>query len=247
VNIVLLDPAELHEGRASLDGDRSRHVREVLGASVGTKLRIGIVDGPLGHAEVVSIDGERVTISCTLDAEPPARPSIDLVLALPRPKVLARLFAPLAQLGVDRIVLTSAWKVEKFYFDAHVLRPEEHVPKLLEGLAQAKDTRVPIVTVHRSLTFLIEHELDALVPEAALRLHADPAATSPLEARINDARPSRLVLAIGPEGGFTAREVRMLEAHRFHGVGLGARVLRSDVATIALLARAHAALEASPR
>lgn len=244
MNIVLVHPSELEDGRATIDGDRARHVREVLGGAVGARVRIGVVDGPLGTAEILAIDGDRISLACALDPIIPERPRIDLVLALPRPKVLARLFAPLAQLGVDRVILTGAWKVEKFYFDAHVLRPEEHGPKLLEGLAQAKDTRVPVVSVHRSFTFLLEAELDALVPSDALRLHAEPAAIQPLEARIAAARPSRLVLAIGPEGGFTAREVAMLESHRFAGVGLGARVLRSDVATIALLARAHAALAA---
>ncbi len=242
MNIVLLHPDELRDGRATIDGERARHVRDVLGAEIGSALRIGIVDGPLGTAEILSVDADRITLACALEPSAPERPRIDLVLALPRPKVLARLFSPLAQLGVDRLVLTGAWKVEKFYFDTHVLRPEKLIPNLLEGLAQAKDTRVPRVSVHRSLSFLLEAELDGLVPADALRLHADPSAPRSLEARVAAAHPERLVLAMGPEGGFTPREVLLLEAQRFMGVGLGARVLRSDVAAIALLARAHAAL-----
>ena len=102
MNVVLLHPHELDQGRAILEDVRSRHVLAVLGGTVGTELRVGVVDGPLGTARVVAVDGERVTLACTLEARAPERPRIDLVLALPRPKVLARLFAPLAQLGVDR-------------------------------------------------------------------------------------------------------------------------------------------------
>jgi RsmE family RNA methyltransferase len=48
---------------------------------------------------------------------------------------------------------------------------------------------------------------------------------------------SRPVLAIGPEGGWTDDEVARLEAHGFRRMSLGPRILRTDTATIALLAR----------
>lgn len=242
MNVVLLRPEELDAaGHARLDGERARHVIDVLGLSVGGRFRVGVVDGPLGTAEILgSVDGV-LTLACTLEPAIPERPRIDLVLALPRPKVLARLLSPIAQLGVGRLVLTGAWKVERFYFDAHVLSPEEHVPKLIEGLAQSKDTRLPIVTVHRSIAFLLDHELDALCPSVA-RVVVDPSAGEPLEAVIGRMRPERLVLAIGPEGGFTGRELAQLADRGFSLGSLGARILRSDVATIAALARAHAVL-----
>ena len=47
----------------------------------------------------------------------------------------------------------------------------------------------------------------------------------------------RLVLAIGPEGGWTDEEVASLEAHGFVRYSLGPRILRTDTATVALLAR----------
>ena len=45
------------------------------------------------------------------------------------------------------------------------------------------------------------------------------------------------MLAIGPEGGWTDDEVARLEAHGFRRMSLGPRILRTDTATIALLAR----------
>ena len=42
---------------------------------------------------------------------------------------------------------------------------------------------------------------------------------------------------MGPEGGWTDDEVELLEAHGFARYSLGPRILRTDTAVIALLAR----------
>ena len=48
----------------------------------------------------------------------------DLLLAVPRPKVMRRLWAPLAAIGVGQVILTNAEKVERDYFGSHALRDE---------------------------------------------------------------------------------------------------------------------------
>jgi hypothetical protein len=52
---------------------------------------------------------------------------------MPRPKVLRRLWAPLASLGIGRIVLTNANKVERYYFDSKALEIETIREELLRG------------------------------------------------------------------------------------------------------------------
>ena len=87
---------------------------------------------------------------------------------------MRRLWAQLASLGVGRILLTNAERVERNYFDTHVLSADCYRPLLLEGLQQARDTRLPIVSIHRQFKVLIEDDLDALFGEG-LRVVADPA------------------------------------------------------------------------
>lgn len=237
MNLLLLEPAELADGQVELADDRARHLREVLHVEVGSVVRAGVVDGPLGVAEVVRVESERVTLVCRLEADPPPRPAVDLLMALPRPKVLRRLWAQLAALGVGTVVLTNATRVERFYFDSHVIRADEVRRHLREGLSQARDTRVPRVEVRRGFKPLVEDELDALFGDAQ-RLLGDPVyERSLLDAR----RPGRVVLALGPEGGWSAYERELLERNGFVGVGLGPRTLRSDTAAIALVALAHQA------
>lgn len=242
MNLLLLEPREIDQsGVATIDGVRARHVRDVLRVTPGAVIRVGVIDGAVGTAIVRADDGASIALACTLGDTPPP-PRVDLLLALPRPKVVGRLYAVLAQLGVRRVMLTNAAKVERFYFDAHQLEADFTRTQLLEGLAQARDTRVPTVTVHRSFRVLVEDELDAC-SDARLRLLADPGAHPPLRERCTALGASeRALLAVGPEGGWNDFERELLIGRGFATVSLGTRTLRTDVAITSLLALVHDAI-----
>jgi RsmE family RNA methyltransferase len=246
VNLVLLEPTEVGpDGVVVLDGVRAQHLRAVLRVGAGDAVRVGILDGPRGVGTVRSLQERGIRLDCAFDPLTPPRPAIDLLLALPRPKIMRRLWAQLAALGVGRIVLTNAERVERNYFDTHVLTPACYRPLLIEGLQQARDTRLPRVSIHRRLKVLIEDEIDGLF-DGGLRIAADPAHGEPISEVIGAERGVRILLAIGPEGGWTEYERTLLAAHGFHPAGLGPRTLRSDTACIALLALAHAARGSGP-
>jgi RsmE family RNA methyltransferase len=241
VNLILLEPDEIGAGGAVvLVGPRANHVLTVLRVEPGDSVRVGVIDGPCGTATVRAVEDGGVRLSCVFDAATPPRPSIDLLLAVPRPKVMRRLWAQIAALGVGQIILTNAEKVERNYFDTHILDPATYRPLLIEGLQQARDTRLPIVSVHRQFKILIEDHLERLC-RTGLRIVADPSATAPLTDLAREIRDQRMLLAIGPEGGWNDFELGLLESHGFQRVGMGPRTLRTDTACIALLALAHGA------
>jgi RsmE family RNA methyltransferase len=236
VNLILLEPGDVGAGGdVGLSGGRAAHLRDVIGVSAGQTVRVGVLDGPIGTGVVHTVDGASVHLRCTFEGSAPPRPPVDLLLALPRPKVLRRLWAQLAALGVGQIILTNAERVERNYFDTHVLTPECYRPLLIEGLQQARDTRLPAVSIHRQLKMLVEDHLDGLVTHG-LRLVADPTATMSASAVAKERAGERVLLAIGPEGGWNDFERRLLEAHGFHAIGMGPRTLRTDTACVALLA-----------
>ena len=103
-----------------------------------------------------------------------------------------------------------------------------------KGAAQAGDTRLPEVHVFRQFRPLVEDCLDDLCP-AVVRVAAHPLAT----ARIRDLTiraGDRVLLAVGPDGGWTEFELGLLTGQGFVGVSMGPRTLRTDVACVALLA-----------
>jgi RsmE family RNA methyltransferase len=164
---------------------------------------------------------------------------MDLLLALPRPKVMRRLWAQLAALGVGRIILTNAARVERNYFDTHVLDPAFYRPLLIEGLQQAQDTHLPRVSIHRRFRPLVEDELDAQ-STADARVVAHPAENATPIAGAWPRGATRVLLAVGPEGGWDDFELRLLDDRGFRPVSLGARTLRTDTACVALIAALHA-------
>jgi RsmE family RNA methyltransferase len=235
MNLIILEPDEVSDaGGVRLSGARAAHLLNVLHVQPGHQLRVGILDGPRGTAIVEAVGHGTVTLHCALEDEIPPRPTIDLLLAVPRPKVMRRLWAQIAALGVGQIILTNAEKVERSYFDTHILAPDTYRPLLIEGLQQARDTRLPTVSIHRRFKVLIEDELDRLFGPGR-RVVADPSAAQPISRAIREGADQRLLLAVGPEGGWNAFELALLQAHGFQPARMGRRTLRTDTACVALL------------
>ena len=243
MNLILLDDRDrIVSSGVTIADARAAHLLNVLKVPPGREVRVGLLDGPFGVGTVVSATDGRVTMQCVFDADTPPGPHVDVLLALPRPKVMRRLWAQLAALGVGQIILTNAERVERHYFDTHVLNEACYRPLLVEGLQQARDTRLPAVSIHRQFKVLVEDHLDTLFG-AGLRLAAHPQGTLPAGPTVREHADQRVLLAIGPEGGWNAFELALLEAHGFRQISLGPRTLRVDTACTALLAIVHASVE----
>ncbi|MCB9832889.1 MAG: 16S rRNA (uracil(1498)-N(3))-methyltransferase [Planctomycetes bacterium] len=237
MNLLLLRDHELiAPGEALLRAARARHVLEVLGLGPGDSLRIGLPDGPTGLARIESV-GQDATIRLRHQLDPglpslDPDPVFDVLLALPRPKVLARLIRDLAAMGAGRIVICRSWKVEKSYFDAEILAPGRRRELLLEGLEQGVATRVPEILIEPLFRPFVEDRLDDLAP--ARRFVAQPGGTLSLD-QVSLAATERFMLAIGPEGGFIPFEIDLLAQRGFEAVTLGPRVLRVEAALLLAL------------
>lgn len=237
MNLILLDPDELRGGGSvALRPRQAAHVLNVLHARSGDSLRVGVVGGNIGTATVLAADADGVLISPpALDSVPP-RPWFDLLLAAPRPKVLRRMWADMASLGVRNIILTNAAKVEKCYFGSHWLSPETYDPLLREGLEQSGATAMPRVEIVRRFRPFVEDEVPRRFADAP-KLVAHPRCSRSAPPRFPD-NPSEgaplPLLAIGPEGGWTDFELGLLEKAGFAPFSVGSRVLRTDVALPAI-------------
>ena len=243
MNRILFEPDEIVDGVATVGGVRAEHILGVLHGEVGQPLKTGVIGGLVGTSEIVAVSapGERPRVSVRVCHDTPApAPWIDLVLAPPRPRVMKRLLPQFAALGVGRIVLVGARKVEKDFWGATLLKEEIYRPLLVEGLMQCGATVLPELLVRRNFRRFLDEELNMLFPNSdRIVAHPSPTPHEPRttnhESRITSHEP-RPLLAIGPEGGWTDNEVELLEAHGFRRFSLGPRILRTDTAAIALIA-----------
>jgi RsmE family RNA methyltransferase len=233
VNLLILTEEDpLRDGRVRLTGRRLQHVQEVHRAAVGDTLAVGLLGGLLGRGLVVKLDSEVLELDVTLDTPPPPKLPFTLVLALPRPKVLNRVLAAATSLGVARIYLVNAWKVEKSYWKSPRLAEDNLLLQRILGLEQAKDTVLPELHLRRLLRPFAEDELPGLL-QGTLPLLAHPGA--PELCPRHTAGPVTLI--VGPEGGFIEPEVELLTRSGARAVHVGERILRVETAVAALTGR----------
>jgi RsmE family RNA methyltransferase len=236
VNLLLIEASELTAGVARLTARRHEHAREVLKVQAGDTLRVGLRGGLLGTAEILSETEAGLELRCVFDLPPPPRAKIDLVLAIPRPKALKRVIPAIASLGVDRVFLVNAARVEKSYFSSKVLA-KEFLDGLVDlGLEQARDTIAPTLELRERFKPFVEDELPAICA-GSVCLVPHPTAEAPL-APVSAAQ--RVMLAIGPDGGWVPFEVELLQRNGFTPVSLGQRILRVEVAVPAVIGAVRA-------
>ena len=222
MNLVLLfDDDFVAADRVRLTGRRLRHVREVHRAKSEDELTVGVADGRIGRGRVAFIDDDVMEMEVTLDRDPPPPLPLTLILAVPRPKVLNRVIAGAASLGIKRIFLINAWRVEKSYWASPRMSPENLRTQSILGLEQGRDTMLPTIETRRLFRPFVEEELPSIA--AGTRgLVAHPHAPGVA------ATSAPVTLAVGPEGGWIEPELASLQRAGFEPAGFGPRALRVE-------------------
>jgi 16S rRNA (uracil1498-N3)-methyltransferase len=234
VNTLLFEASEFDSdtGRVVLSGRRRRHAEEILKARVGDSLKVGLIEGNLGTGRILNLDREILELQVSLEVPPPPKLPLWLVLALPRPPVFRRLLSTVSSMGVDRLLIAGTARTEKSFWQSHVVEAGEIRERLLLGIEQSCDTRLPEVSQHRYFESLIE-EILPVWTEGRRALVAHP--TGETECPHSVSEP--ITLFVGPEGGFVDYEVDRLRDIGFEAVGLGQRVLRVEPVIPMLIGR----------
>lgn len=240
MNIILLEAEEINNQNVMLVDRRAEHIIRVLGAKVGDSYRVGVINGKIGTGTVLSITRNRpygVELGVKLTAKVRPEPAIDLVLALPRPIMLKRIFSQAAALGVGRFYIIHARRVEKSFWSGSILKQDQARFQLLQGLEQAVDTRVPDVEMHRRFKPFAEDVLPLIKERYSHLLVAHPEAGSTLLQSMSGESVTRILFAIGPEGGWVDYEINKLCEQGFKSFTIGNRILKVDTAVVALHSR----------
>jgi len=233
VNILLLRPGDdwLDASTVHISDHRADHLRQVLRSTVGESIRVGVVGGQCGDALITGIDASGITLSVALNEQPPARHRFDIVLALPRPKMLRRILRTVSEFGVCNLHLINSARVEKSFWQTPLLSNDKVEEALMVGMERARDTVAPVIHQHKLFRPFIEDELSTICAGrpcwlaetgSALALSAMPAVPA--------------VVMIGPEGGFVPFELDLAQSVLAQPVHLGSRVLSVDTALTAALA-----------
>ena len=248
---------EMHDDQPTQDEHDDQRYNLTHGLLTDQAVVQWIPEGKVKKAEPLKNGNPPGSLEITMhDLKEPSKQDgirVSLILALPRPLQLGRILPMIAQMGVDRLILTQAKKVPKDYFGSHLFRKPTLLRELLvEGLCQAGDVRLPQVTVVKNLRDFLATDMDRLFPLTEYaRVVAHPQRlpdSCPLRMKnVQFPNPTtmttesrKLVLAVGPEGGWEEPdELDRFKARGFQQVTLGTRILRSDVAVVSLLSLAN--------
>jgi 16S rRNA (uracil1498-N3)-methyltransferase len=233
VNLLLVQPAELGGEQLMVRGRRAAHVHGVLKAQPGDRIKIGVVRESVGSAQVLSSSSESLLLG-DLQMQPAGPgPMLRLVIALPRPKALRRLLQTAASFQVAHIDIVNAWRVQKSYWDSPSVQPDALETELLLGCEQGRHVWLPTIRCHRLFMPFVTSFSES--PPPGPRLVAHPG--SPSWLRDVDTSTGAATIAVGPEGGWIAKEIASLEQSGFQKVSISKAILRSEIALAAILAQ----------
>ena len=236
MNILLFEHHELDGTCLHLTGRRSDHVVNVLGLATGDSLRVGMLNGKIGIARVSRVQNGMVDLEVSLDSFPPENQGMELILALPRPIMLQRILKQGTVLGVRRFHLIRSSRVQKSFFQTHLLQPEKLKEVLVSGLEQTVDTRLPEVLVHDRFMPFVNDVMPAMNPSCRLLAHPKVNVTLP-DLYAAGKIQNGITLAIGPEGGWVEHEIEQFMEQGFHCFTMGNRILHVDTAVVSLLSQ----------
>ncbi len=253
MNIILFRQQDIGEnGHLILQDHRAEHIVKVLGSKVGDSVRVGLLNGCLGQGRILTLQKKfpfSAEIKFELLQQPPLPGPADLLLALPRPIMFKRILGQLAPLGVANLYVIHSRRVEKSFWDANLFEEDEYTPFLVHGLEQAVDTVPAKVQFFKRFKPFMEDSLPAIAAHYSHLLIAHPGQSLPLSVCLGKARQAgaggagRVLVAIGPEGGWIDYEMDFFTRMGFTQFSLGERILKVDTAVVNILGRIAALCE----
>ena len=233
MNQILLCPGEeFAPGEALIQGERARHMRQVLRIACQDRVRVGRMEGRCGWATVQPVNTAQFLLNLDelTQAPPPPLPLV-CVLALPRPKVFRRILAFLTGAGVKEIHLLGSYRVEEAYWDSPLVSRQSCRSVCHLALEQARDTLFPVLFRHRTFKPFLQDVLPGLLQgREGLLLHPDPAVPPREKLPLGAHAPRALLTAFGPEGGWTPYEAESLVRSGLEPYSLGPRIFRVEEA-----------------
>jgi 16S rRNA (uracil1498-N3)-methyltransferase len=213
------------------------HLVRVLRGAVGDQCVLFNGDGSDYAARILAIGKRDARVEIT-DVNEPANESrlpITLLQSLARGEKMDLVLQKATELGVAGFVPVASERSEVRLDGDRVDKRVAHWRNVvIAACEQSGRARVPPVATPVALP----QALESLEP-ASTRVLLDPVAT--LVAGDLDIDPGRhVVLAIGPEGGWSPRDRAAMVGAGFQGMRLGPRILRTETAGIAAIAALQA-------
>lgn len=218
-----------------ITGHEARHMVNVLRMGKGDRLILMDGTGNRYEAMIISVSSHEVSVRLERALPKPPTSPLEIILcqAMLKSGPMDLVIQKTSELGVDRLI--------PFFSERTVVRPEK------ERSHHKRDRWQEIaVSAAKQSDRVIPEQIDLPSPFGDLmeRLKLEMAwkvilwegeRAFDLKSLIDRSLlPQRIIGIIGPEGGFTEKEVTMAREAGFSPVSLGRRILRAETAALAL-------------
>jgi 16S rRNA (uracil1498-N3)-methyltransferase len=223
----------------TLPEDAATHLSRVLRLREGDACVLFNGDGHDYDAQLLRITRREVVAAIAgaraIDNESPLR--ISLLQGIARGEKMDLILQKATELGVAAVLPVDSERSEvKLTGERLDKRLAHWRGVVVAACEQSGRARVPEVAEPRALLAAA-----ATLPGDTLRLLLDPHGIHALKGLAVPAS-GQVVIAIGPEGGWSPRDRQALESNGFQGLRLGPRVLRTETAGLAAIAALQALL-----
>lgn len=223
-----------------IKADDAHHINRVMRLQAGDKVICNHPDGNATICEITSLDndGVQLVIMEWLDESSELPIEVTIAQGLPKSDKFELVLQKGTELGATAftpiqaersVVVWDAKKAEKKF--------KRYSKIVKEASEQSHRTKIPQINDVTTIEKLIE---ESSVYDIKLFAYEEEAKTSEFQSfgTIISKMESgnRVLVCIGPEGGFSEKEADQLKHHGFTSVRLGPRILRTETASLYVLA-----------
>jgi 16S rRNA (uracil1498-N3)-methyltransferase len=214
--------------QAALTGDHADHLVRVLRARVGQQFDIA-AGSIVRRGRIVAIASERVEFELGEEVPAAAEVQITLLLAVFKFDRMEWAMEKCTELGVSRIVPVIARRTDAHLASAAAKRADRWRRIALQAAEQSRRATPPEIAVPVKL-----QEATSLPGSSRIVLSESETQTQLRD--LLDSAQGNVILAIGPEGGWTEDELTLFQKAGWISASLGPTILRSETAAIAATA-----------
>lgn len=237
VRRFMINSRTVRDGYASFDGDIYNHMVRVLRLVTGDSVQLADEKGIVYYGVIDQVAKEWVAVKIsstqTVSYVDAMVPQITICQALPKGDKIDLILQKGTELGAyDFEIFGGRRSVARVREDQQESKLERWNKITSEAARQCGRSDVPAVSWRSSAVETANdsgHELRLILWEG----ERERSLKETLTAQV---KPVSVIVAIGPEGGFDPLEVRHFVQHGFQTVSLGSKILRTETASIAILA-----------
>jgi 16S rRNA (uracil1498-N3)-methyltransferase len=221
---------EVSGNRAALTGPHAEHLSRVLRARVGQEFDIS-TQKETRRGRIVRIDPERVEFELGEQVETSVTPNITIALSIFKFDRMEWAIEKCTELGVAQIIPVIAARTEANLAAAAAKRMERWQRIARQATEQSRRTSPPQISEPIRLKNAVS------LPASKRIVLAEIERDLPLKEALESHHPDHeLILAFGPEGGWTEAELKLFRDAGWTSASLGTSILRTETAAIAAVA-----------